>query len=415
MSRRLKWRLESSFFASDDDLMNILVLNCGSSSVKFAVLQLTQGKSITSELILNGQVEKIGTPETFFKAKFKGEKVTQDLGQMDQTQALHYLLRDYLSKEMGDLNIDGIGHRVVHGGEHFTASTLITQEVLDTIRACNPLAPLHNPANLLGIELSVEVFGDLPQVAVFDTAFHQSIPPAAFRYAIPQAWYKEHGIRRYGFHGSSHRYVSQKFAEVMEKDLEASQVITVHLGNGSSATAIKNGKSVDTTMGFTPLEGLVMGTRSGDIDPGIFSYLQEQQNMPLSDIHNTLNKKSGLLGLSGLSSDMQELEANADREDVQLALEVMSHKLAKSIMALAASLERLDAIIFTGGIGENSVNTRLACVQRLKILGLELDEQANANHGIDNRGIISTASSPLICVIPTDEESMIAMDTASLI
>lgn len=390
--------------------MNILVLNCGSSSIKFALIELPQQNTI-----LNGQVEKIGTEEALFKVKRNGEQQKEKLGKVDQSQALRHLLNNYLKEVSKEVQINGIGHRVVHGAEKFSASTLVNNAVLDAIRECNSLAPLHNPANLLGIELSMEAFGDLPQVAVFDTAFHQSIPPHAYHYAVPKEWYTDLGIRRYGFHGTSHRYVSQKYAEIFETPIDQVNIITVHLGNGSSATAIKNGKSVDTTMGFTPLEGLVMGTRSGDIDPGIFSYLNEQQDLSLTDIHQALNKKSGLLGLSGHSSDMQELEQAKADPDVQTALEVMSFKLAKSIMGLAASLDQLDAIVFTGGIGENSFNTRLSCVEHLKVLGLKIDEQANLNHGADQKGVISTSDSPKIVVIPTDEESMIAMDTAELI
>jgi acetate kinase len=390
--------------------MNILVLNCGSSSIKFAMIQLP-----SHDQALCGQIEKIGSAETVFKVSLGEKKESRSLGPMDQSTSLNFLLKTYLKERLQELEIHGIGHRVVHGGEAFRGSTLIDDDVIRGIRDCCGLAPLHNPANLFCIELAMEAFPDLPQVAVFDTAFHQTIPEKAFRYAVPDDWYKEYGIRRYGFHGSSHRYVSRQFADVLNKNLSEIQIITVHLGNGSSATAVKLGKSVDTTMGFTPLEGLVMGTRSGDVDPGVFSYLHEQKGWALNDIHNALNNESGLLGLSKVSSDMQELERQKNDPMVRIALDVLCYRLAKNIMALSASLDRLDAIVFTGGIGENSSQTRWETCSHLKVLGIALDQELNIEHGEKNKGVISRSHSPFVCVIPTDEELMIAIDTGSLI
>jgi acetate kinase len=390
--------------------MNILVLNCGSSSVKFVLISLP-----SRELILKGQIEKISTECAIFKVSNEQQKSSRECGPMDQAQALRFLLVDYFKGEMSQLEIHSIGHRVVHGAEKFSASCLIDQAVLDAIRSCNHLAPLHNPANLIGIELAIECFPGLPQVAVFDTAFHHTLPPKAYRYAIPNEWYTELGIRRYGFHGSSHRYVSAEYARISNENPDDLQIIIVHLGNGSSATAVKNGKSMDTTMGLTPLEGLVMGTRSGDIDPGIFSFLHETKGWSLDSIHQALNKKSGLLGLSGLSSDMQELEANMNLPQVQLTLEVLCYRMAKSILSLCAALDRLDAIVFTGGIGENSNRVRQMCVDHLKVLGIELDEKLNLKNGKNNQGIISKGHSTPVAVVPTNEELMIALDTLALI
>ena len=390
--------------------MNILVLNCGSSSVKFVLIEI-----VSRGVILKGQIEKISTECAVFKTTYKKNKTSQDLGRMDQAQALRFLLMDYLKVQMSQLEINGIGHRVVHGAEYFSASCRIDQKVLDAIRSCNHLAPLHNPANLIGIELAMECFPGLPQVAVFDTAFHQTLPPKAYRYAVPDEWYKELGVRRYGFHGSSHRYVSAEFARSSGENPDDLQIVILHLGNGSSATAVKNGKSVDTTMGLTPLEGLVMGTRSGDIDPGIFSFLHETKGWSLDAIHQALNKKCGLLGLSGLSSDMQELEAHIDQPQVQLALEVLCYRMAKSVLGLCAALDRLDAIVFTGGIGENSARVRSMCAENLKVIDVELDEKLNLSNGANNNGIISKAHSTVVAVVPTNEELMIALDTLSLL
>ena len=390
--------------------MNILVLNCGSSSVKFVLIEI-----LSREVVLKGQIEKISTDSAQFKVTHKKTKHSQDLGPMDQAQALRYLLVDYFKGQMSQLEINAIGHRVVHGAEYFSASCRIDQMVLDSIRSCNHLAPLHNPANVIGIELARECFPGIPQVAVFDTAFHQTLPAKAYRYAVPDAWYRELGVRRYGFHGSSHRYVSAEYARVSGENPDDLQMVILHLGNGSSATVVKNGKSVDTTMGLTPLEGLVMGTRSGDVDPGIFSFLHETKGWSLDTIHQALNKKSGLLGLSGISSDMQELEAQIHLPQVQLTLEVLCYRMAKSVLGLCAALDRLDAIVFTGGIGENSARVRRMCAEHLQILNVELDEKLNLQNGSNHNGVISKAQSTVVAVIPTNEELMIALDTLSLI
>jgi acetate kinase len=287
--------------------------------------------------------------------------------------------------------------------------------VLDAIISCNPLAPLHNPANVMGIQLALEAFDGLPQVAVFDTAFHQTLPPKAFRYPVPDAWYKEHSVRRYGFHGSSHRYVSGRAAEQLGRDVKDLQMVILHLGNGSSGSAIRAGESVDTTMGLTPLEGLVMGTRSGDIDPGLFAYMAESKGLSLQEIHSALNKKSGLLGLSGVSSDMQSLQSNSDHPQVELTLDVFYYRTAQKVLSLCAALDRLDALVFTGGIGENSALTRSACVESLKVLGLEVDAKSNDDHGTSRSGQIQKQGTTPILVVQTNEELMIAKDTAALI
>jgi acetate kinase len=311
----------------------------------------------------------------------------------------------------------GAGHRVVHGGERFTASVLVDDEVIEAIRSFSPLAPLHNPANLAGIEAVRAARPGLPQAAVFDTAFHQTMPPRAFRYAVPQDWYTTHLIRRYGFHGTSHRYVSGQAAVLLQRPLEELRLVTAHLGNGCSAAAIRDGVSVDTTMGLTPLEGLVMGTRSGDIDPGVFGYLAGQTGASAAGLTDVLNTGSGLLGLSGTSNDMRTIQdaAAAGDERAQLAIDVFVHRLAKAIAALVTSLDRLDALVFTGGIGEHSVLIRRLVLGRLGFLGLTEDAEANARHGQGTRGRITAPGPVQALVVPTDEELMIARDTARLI
>jgi len=311
----------------------------------------------------------------------------------------------------------GVGHRVVHGGERFTASTRVTPEVVAGIERCVPHAPLHNPANLLGIRLSNELLGDLPDVAVFDTSFHQTMPARAYFYPVPYELYESHGVRRYGFHGTSHRYVSARAAEVLGKPLAETALVTAHLGNGCSAAAVSGGESVDTTMGMTPLEGLVMGTRSGDVDPALHAFLADNLGWDVHKVTQVLNKQSGLVGLSGVGNDMRAVLAAADDGDDRagLAVEVFCYRLAKAIAALCVPLGRLDALVFTGGIGENAAPIRARVVDQLAILGLELDAERNAKHGRGSGCQITRDGKTVALVIPTDEELMIARDTAEIV
>ena len=310
-----------------------------------------------------------------------------------------------------------VGHRVVHGGESFSASSQIDDHVLTAIENCNHLAPLHNPANVLGIRTAQRLFPGLPQVAVFDTAFHQTLPPRAFLYALPYNLYKDHAIRRYGFHGTSHRFVTERAASLLERPPGECAFVSAHLGNGCSACAVLGGKSVDTTMGLTPLEGLVMGTRSGDLDPGLHGHLQEQLGWTLDQITDVLNSKSGLFGLSDLSNDMRELveAATTGNERAGLAIEVFCYRLAKAIAALFVSLGRVGTLIFTGGIGENAPSIRATVIQQLGLLGFELDPQRNAIHGARSNGCINRDGDRIAMVVPTDEELMIARETVAVL
>lgn len=387
----------------------ILVINCGSSSIKFSLVAPEAG-----EHRLSGQVERIGSESGGLK--WKGEtRGERELGRVDHREAMKAIVA--LLNESG-LHFAGIGHRVVHGGEHFTASCRINRESLDVLRAHQHLAPLHNPVNILGIEAAQAAFPDSPQVMVFDTAFHQTMPRRAYLYALPCHLYTEHGIRRYGFHGTSHRYVVARAADQLGRPLEELALVSAHLGNGCSAAAVLGGKSMDTTMGLTPLEGLVMGTRSGDVDPSLHEHLCNTLNLTLKEVSSLLNKQSGLLGLSGgHSNDMRALlEAEAEgHEGAALAVEVFCYRLAKAIAAQVVALGRLDALIFTGGIGENSVPVRARTVNLLPFLGLHLDTAANEDHGRANRGIITTSDTPCAMVVNTDEELLIARDSARII
>jgi acetate kinase len=389
----------------------VLVLNCGSSSVKFAVVN-----PVTEKTLLNGLVQRIGSKDADVGWKKNGNKQGQELPNINYQDALQFILNlIHKDKELAD-KLLAIGHRVVHGGEHFTASAIINEAVLEGIRNCKDLAPLHNPANILGIEAAQKGFPKLTNVAVFDTAFHQTMPKHAFLYAIPYALYTDHQIRKYGFHGTSHRYVSQKAADILGKPLAECNFITAHLGNGCSVCAIKNGQSIDTSMGLTPLEGLIMGTRSGDIDASIHAHLVDRLGYDIHKVNNMLNKESGLLGISGLGSDMRTIEEAAEQGNQQaaLALEMFCYRLAKYIGAYAVALERIDALIFTAGIGENSPVVRAKTIAWLKILNFILDPAANASHGLGNNGIITKNSSTMVMVIPTNEELLIAQDTAAL-
>jgi acetate kinase len=394
--------------------MNILVLNCGSSSAKFAVLDARTGAEH-----LTGNAQRLGTPEATLDWRHAGQSTSRPIPEADHGVALRAavaLLRDAgLEQTLG-----GVGHRVVHGAARFARSMRITPEVIAQVEACIPLGPLHNPPNLLGIRIAQELLPALPQVAVFDTAFHQTMPPRAYTYPVPLEWLEQHEVRRYGFHGTSHRYVAQRAQVMLGLAPDEGALLTAHLGNGCSATAVLNGRSVDTTMGLTPLEGLVMGTRSGSVDPALVGHVARATGATPESILDTLNKRSGLLGLSGHSNDMRTLEAAAaaGHARAQLAIEVFCYVLAKQLAGLTVALGRLDALVFTGGIGENSVRVREKVVGLLGFLGLVLDPEANARavRGHDGRITLpGDASTPQALVVPTHEELMIAMDTAALV
>jgi len=395
----------------------VLVLNSGSSSVKFALLAPASG-----ERTMAGIAEKVGTPGAELRIqRYPDHVVTEQLPE-GHYQAVISRILDCLpgpgsgASGPGQAPLIGAGHRVVHGGERFTASVLVDDEVIAVIRSSSHLAPLHNPANLAGIEAVRAARPDLPQVAVFDTAFHQTMPPGAYRYAVPEEWYTRYGVRRYGFHGTSYRFVSERAAVLLGRPLSELRLVIAHLGNGCSVAAVRDGVSVDTTMGLTPLEGLVMGTRSGDVDPGVFGYLAERAGLGIDELSEALNTASGLQGLSGVSNDMRTVEAAAaeGHERARLAVTVFVHRLAKAIVAMVVGLERLDALVFTAGIGENSAFVRGQVLARLGFLGIAEDAEANARHGRDTRGRISPDGLAVAMVVPTDEELMIARDTARL-
>ncbi|KZN36476.1 acetate kinase [Pseudoalteromonas luteoviolacea S2607] len=391
---------------------HVLVLNCGSSSLKFAIID-----SSSAQEHLSGLAERLGESSPQIKYKFNGEKHVVALASGDAHEIAINKLVELVKTLKLDQQLVAVGHRVVHGGEHFTHSALITDSVLEAIKQTATLAPLHNPANLLGIEAASEAFATLPQVAVFDTAFHQTMDPTAFLYALPYELYKKHSIRRYGFHGTSHYYVSARAIDLLELDGNPSKIVTAHLGNGCSVCAVKDGKSVDTSMGLTPLEGLVMGTRSGDIDPGLFAYLVNQLDYTASQIDTLLNKESGLLGISELSNDCRTIEESAadGHAQAQLALDIFCYRLAKQIASFAVPLGGIDALVFTGGIGENSDVIRANVVKQLEFLGFTLSDEQNLAARFGNEGVITELSaSPKAMVIPTNEELVIAQDAAKL-
>ncbi|MGH3229518.1 MAG: acetate/propionate family kinase [Streptosporangiaceae bacterium] len=388
----------------------VLVLNSGSSSVKFALLHPGSG-----ERVLGGRAEEVGTPEAVLHVQREGgEPVTEKLADGSYQAVIARILGHLPESGPG---LIGAGHRVVHGGDRFTDSVLVDDEVIAAIGAFSRLAPLHNPKALAGIEAVRAARPGLPQVAAFDTAFHHTMPPRAFRYAVPEEWYTRYGVRRYGFHGTSYRYVGERAAELLGRPLGDLHLVAAHLGNGCSAAAIRGGVSVDTTMGLTPMEGLVMGTRSGDVDPGTFGYLAEQAGLTVDQLTDTLDTASGLAGLSGVGNDMRAVQSAAadGNERARLALEVFVHRLAKAVAALVTGLDRLDALVFTGGIGECSAEVRSLVLARLAFLGLSEDPDANARHGHDTAGRISRDGQVLALVVPTDEELMIARDTARLV
>lgn len=395
--------------------MKVLVINAGSSSIKY---QLFDAES--EAVLAKGIVERIGEPEGRIVQEVDDRKIERRKRVADHSQAFKEIVENLLGKEHSVLSstdeIDAVGHRVVHGGERFTASARITNEVLEAIRECVPLAPLHNPPNLTGIEAAMKLLPDVPHVAVFDTAFHQTVPETAYVYAIPYELYKEDHIRRYGFHGTSHRYVSERAVEILGGDSETFRSITCHLGNGCSMAAVCGGRSVDTSMGLTPLEGLVMGTRSGDIDPAITFHLAEVKGWGLDEVNDLLNKKSGLLGLSGVSNDLRSVARAADEGNrrAQLALDVFAYRVRKYVGGYLAVLGGAETIVFTGGIGENHAPTRARAVEGLEELGVCIDPDRNAEVHAVEADISTTDSRVRILVIPTNEELVIARDTAAI-
>ena len=396
--------------------MKILVLNCGSSSVKYKLFDMEQ-KSV----IAQGGVEKVGLEGAFIKFTLpSGEKVVVEKAIPEHKTAIELILSILTSEQYGAIKslqeIGAVGHRVVHGGEKFNSSVLVTDEVIATIKDCSDMAPLHNPANLLGIETMAAILPGVPQVAVFDTAFHQTMPAHAFMYGTPYEAYQKYGVRRYGFHGTSHRYVSARVCEFLGIQAEGTKIITCHVGNGGSITAIKDGKSVDTSMGFTPLEGLLMGTRCGDIDAGAVTYLMEKEGLDAKGISDYLNKKGGVAGISGLSSDMRDIEAadKAGEPKAVLAMSMYAYRIKKYIGAYTAALGGVDVIVFTGGVGENQIGLRAQICNELAFMGVELDEVANDTKG-EEIVITKPTSKVKVVVVPTDEEFMIASDTLELI
>ncbi|NIG87381.1 acetate kinase [Serratia symbiotica] len=393
----------------------VLVLNCGSSSLKFAIIDAASG-----EEFLSGLAECFRLPETRIKWKIDGAKHQADLGAgAAHREALNFIVSTILAQKPAlSAQLTAIGHRIVHGGEKFTTSAIINDDVLQGIKDSVPFAPLHNPAHLIGI---AEAFKSFPQladknVAVFDTAFHQTMPETSYLYALPYSLYRDHGVRRYGAHGTSHFYVTQEASKMLNKPVEEVNVITCHLGNGGSVTAVRNGQCVDTSMGLTPLEGLVMGTRSGDIDPAIIFHLHDTLGMSIDQINHMLTKESGLLGLTGITSDCRYVEDNYDSKvDAKRATDVFCHRLAKYIAAYSALMDgRLDAVIFTGGIGENSSKVRELALGKLGLLGFDIDHERNIAARFGKSGTISKDGSRLALVIPTNEERVIAQDAFRL-
>ena len=398
--------------------MKILVLNCGSSSIKYKLFDMDK-----NDVIAQGGIEKIGMKGSFLKlTDANGEKVIIEKEIPEHTCGVKFIFEVLTTgkyavlKSLSELN--AVGHRMVHGGEKFNKSVLLTPEVLEAFAACNDLAPLHNPANLKGVNAVSELLPNIPQVGVFDTAFHQTMPDYAYLYAIPYELYQKYGVRRYGFHGTSHRFVSGEIFKYLNMPVEGSKVITCHIGNGGSITAVKDGNSVDTTMGLTPLEGIMMGTRSGDIDGGAVTFLMEKEGLDSTGMSNLLNKKSGLLGISGVSSDMREVTASmeAGNERAALAKKMYAYRIKKYIGAFAAAMGGVDVIIFTGGVGENRHEVREAVCENMEFLGIKLDKEQNAKIMFGKDGIISTPDSKVkVVVLPTDEELMIAQDTMALV
>ena len=399
--------------------MIILVLNCGSSSLKYQLLDMKSDE--VYDLLAKGIVERIGMETGCLKHQADGkEKFEKEMPIEDHTVGIKAVLDALLDKEVGVLesleDIEAVGHRVVHGAEEFVCSQLITDKVVEQLEKCSVFAPLHNPANILGIKAVSAVLPSVPQVGVFDTAFHQTMPQYAYMYALPYEYYEKYGIRRYGFHGTSHKYVSAKGAKFAGLDINYSKIITCHLGNGSSIAAVVNGKSIDTTMGFTPLEGLIMGTRSGSIDPEVVTYIQEKEGLTPAEMSQVLNKKSGFLGLSCISSDARDLDdaANNGEAKAKLTLKKLTYEITKYIGAYAAAMNGVDLIVFTGGIGENNSRLRRRVCENLTYMGVKFDYDANVVRGVDTM-ITLPDSKVKVALITTNEELMIARDTMEIV
>lgn len=396
--------------------MNVLVINCGSSSLKYQLID-----SETEAVLAKGLCERIGIDGRLVYQKTGLDKEITEAAMPTHKQAIQMVLDAIVNPKTGALKslaeVDAVGHRVVHGGEKFASSVVLTEEVLAQIEECNDLAPLHNPANLIGIRACQELMPNVPMVGVFDTAFHQTMPKKAYLYGLPHEYYEKYKVRRYGFHGTSHSFVSKRLVEYLGMDLSNSKVIVAHLGNGASVSAVVNGKCVDTSMGLTPLEGLVMGTRSGDIDPAIMEFIAKKENLDIEGVMNVLNKKSGVQGMTGISSDFRDLEAayNEGNEYAINAIEVFCYRVAKYIGSYVAAMNGVDAIAFTAGIGENTNLVRRKIVAYLGYLGITIDNEVNdATHG--DEAVISTPNSKVkVCVIPTNEELAIARETVALV
>lgn len=397
--------------------MKILVLNCGSSSIKYQLFDME-----TKSVLAKGGIEKIGLEGSFLKlTQPDGEKVTLTKDIPEHTTGVRFIISVLTGEEYGVIKsineIDAVGHRMVHGGEKFSSSVLLTDEVMKDFEACSELAPLHNPANIKGVNAVKDIAPDMPQVGVFDTSFHQTLPDYAYIYGVPYELYEKYGIRRYGFHGTSHRYITKRVCEILGVKPEDKKIITCHIGNGGSIAAVKNGKCVDTTMGLTPLEGLMMGTRSGDIDPGAIPFIMEKLQLDGKGLSDLLNKKSGVLGVSGVSSDMREVEAaaKAGNKRAELANTIYFYRIKKYIGAYAAAMGGVDIIVFAGGVGENQAPCREAALEGLEFIGVELDKELNKK----SRGeeiVLSTPESKVkVVLVPTDEELMIASDTYEIV
>ncbi len=397
--------------------MKVLVINSGSSSIKYQLLDMDDEK-----VLCKGLLERVGIPGSILKHKKEGKKFSIEKPIANHDEGLKLLLETLTDSEKGVIEnldqINAIGHRVVHGGEKFTKSALVDDKVIQALEEHSYLAPLHNPPNIMGIKSAMKLLPGVPNVVVFDTSFHTTMPPHAYLYALPLEYYRKFKIRRYGFHGTSHRYIANRTAELLDRPLEELKIISCHLGNGASLAAIKGGESVDTSMGFTPLEGLVMGTRSGDVDPSILVFLQEKENMAVEDVYNLLNKKSGILGLSdGFSSDMRDIEDKAEENEpvCRRAFDTYEYRVAKYIGAYAAAMNGVDAIAFTAGVGENSPMLREEICQRyLGYLGVEIDSERNDVKG-DERFISTPESKVSVLIVPTNEELMIARDTLEIV
>lgn len=397
--------------------MKILVLNCGSSSVKYKLIALSSNEQ---NILAEGGVEKIGLPDSFLKFKYNGEKVTINASMPNHNVAIRIILDNLTSEKFGCIKnfdeIEAVGHRLVHGGEKFNSSVLINDEVIAKVKECYDLAPLHNPVNIAGVDAISEILPDVPQVGVFDTAFHQTMPSYAYMYGLPYEMYEKYGVRRYGFHGTSHRYVSRRACDFLGLEYEKQRIITCHIGNGGSITAIKDGKSVDTSMGLTPVEGLIMGTRCGDVDPGALLYIQQKEHLDHEGMQALINKKSGVAGLTGVSSDMRDIEKAVEEgnERAIMALNMYEYRITKYIGAYTAALGGVDVIVFTGGVGENQTGTRERICKQLAFLGIEFDVEKNKTRGEEIE--LSTPNSKVrVVVIPTDEEYMIARDTEAIV